>query len=339
MSRTKRTGFTLVELLVVITIIGMLMALLLPAVGAATENARSLKCKNRIKQIGMAMAAYESRFQSYPGYSNAIQLDRSTTVSGSVTTTRGSEIAMSWLTAILADLERADILDAWKSSAQPPAPFLDFLTCPSDPPLGTDKPWTSYVANTGLSTHDFAGCGMLNSRFPIHYRNGKKVAHLTSSLDKVASGDGASMTIMVTENIQASTWADVSFVNTVRDQSNPLGAAAKNGVPHNVFVFHDAANPQDPWKINGGNYPPGAGPDLDNARPSSEHKGGVNVCYADGHVQFLKKDIDYTVYTRLMTSDGKKCVKEFANPRNGIGSAPKAGINAHTVPLSDNEFK
>ena len=160
MSHSRRDAFTLVELLVVITIIGMLMALLLPAVGAATENARSLKCKNRLKQLATAMSSYESRFQAYPGYVNAIE------VGGSV-----EERPASWLLEIMADLERADIVDQWKrgdlSNEAVPRPFLDMLVCPSDPPLGTDKPWTSYVVNAGNAQADYAGCGVLNTRYPL----------------------------------------------------------------------------------------------------------------------------------------------------------------------------
>ena len=72
MRQRKTPGFTLVELLVVISIIGTLVALLLPAVQSARETARNNTCKNNIKQLSTALMNMDASQRKLPGYVNAV---------------------------------------------------------------------------------------------------------------------------------------------------------------------------------------------------------------------------------------------------------------------------
>ncbi len=176
MSRSKsrsgqRKAFTLVELLVVISIIGMLMALLLPAVQMAREAGRRNTCNNNQKNLALAMInIVSSPGRNYPGYRDTLQV----TMTGGGATNQVN-YPVSWVALVLPFIERNDLYQIWRKGTtvqyQPPysagttnyitAPFqqvyIDVLNCPSNPPLTTagSTPCV-YVVNCGMLDYSSA---------------------------------------------------------------------------------------------------------------------------------------------------------------------------------------
>ena len=179
--RIKRPcAFTLVELLVVIAIIGILVALLLPAVQASREAARNLQCKNHLKQIGLACHSYLSAHRKFPGYGG----EKVEQIVGAPKRREGieffsdteSRLAVSWISQILPFMEREALIDKlrewreddglpWKHPAYRDliaTPIVEFYCPTRRPPVayGRQIPtsfWgrasrTDYAINSGAGT-------------------------------------------------------------------------------------------------------------------------------------------------------------------------------------------
>ena len=127
----KRAGFTLIELLVVIAIIAVLIALLLPAVQAAREAARRAQCVNNLKQLGLALANYESANGSYP-YGEA----RENCGAGCTVTANGYFIGSSMFVRMLPFIEQQTLANAYNYSLHNFSPSRTRSFPPAWPPCG-----------------------------------------------------------------------------------------------------------------------------------------------------------------------------------------------------------
>lgn len=157
--KANQKGFTLVELLVVIAIIGVLVALLLPAVQAAREAARRSQCMNNLRQVGLAALNFEQVHQALPA--------GSTTLRSSI----GGPYLSTWSVDILPFMEQQNVYDLWDpeqgfsrpQNQQLRETFMDVYQCPSDTELnllaepesgpGNNREWApgSYRAMSGHS--------------------------------------------------------------------------------------------------------------------------------------------------------------------------------------------
>lgn len=316
MRAKNKFGFTIVELLVVITIIGLLMALLLPAVGRVRESARRTQCINQMKQLGTASIAFHAQKDYYPGYIMEMP-------------TSGIQTRLvSWFTHLLPHMDRKDLYDAMATGVDAgPGTFdsttyVEMAVCPTNEPDTKNLPHLSYAINSGIwdddvnmtltsgtakngrgsrdekangMSHNLAGLiGRYDSLPPKTLANVKRQAMAARvSQSFVSGGDGSSTTILMSENIDAGLWfrADRSF-------------SADQGQVGIVWM----ARPTEQLKINEAAGGPGGEVNVQerNARPSANHSGVVVATFADGHSELLNEEIDPTVYARLMTPKGRE---------------------------------
>ncbi|NQT13992.1 MAG: DUF1559 domain-containing protein [Planctomycetes bacterium] len=273
-------GFTLVELLVVIAIIGILIALLLPAVQAAREAARRSQCSNNLKQIGLALHNYHDTYKVFPPE----YINYGATGPGGW---RNTEPRWAWGTFILPFLEQRPLYDQLDPSANhtvPPTPVaaletvVDGYLCPSDDHSNIKNGYFNTTANTtppsiylGMSNYviseSIAGHG---------YSTRSPASHAVHKISDIR--DGTSNTMMVGERDFVK---HVAAVYPARQRSTcSVGFRVIN--PINTPGLGTTGNRT--WNAPGhacSRYTIG-----------SQHPGGCNVVFCDGAVHFLSETLE-----------------------------------------------
>jgi prepilin-type N-terminal cleavage/methylation domain-containing protein/prepilin-type processing-associated H-X9-DG protein len=346
MGKRNSRAFTLVELLVVITIVSVLMALLLPAIMAARATARRSQCQSNLHNVGLAMLSELAAKRRFPA-SGQFSLD-------------GRRRYHNWVVSILGGLEQTAIAEQWDFNLPYTDPHnqelarfpLLILSCPDDESAEWGQANLSYVVNGGFGWTEgnpapdcpvaFHANGFPTNQ-PIDL-NGNGITCPASggegntpddkslffytglfflenwpttpkgtvrhhSADSVT--DGLSNTIMLAENVRAG-----------YDPHTPEGGWAsplpmRNSFFLSGYVCQDlrcAAGNVDYRRANRRDGPyrrEAINSSLDQAEgeapwPSSYHHGGGNVVFADGRSHFLTEDVDGAVYASLISPCGVK---------------------------------
>ncbi len=311
----RRAAFTLVELLVVITIIGILIALLLPAIQAAREAARKSQCSNNLRQIGIALLNFESRNGAFPPgiMAHARFGDPNPAVNGGYEWTY-------FLHFLLPDLEmqgyfealcgprfNTSLVDATKTADwdKVDSAGQSHLICPSDH-LGDNQflaatfyshtyhfPKTNYLGIfSGLNDSDGYAADVPSRRGVFRYGVGTQLAEIT---------DGTSNTVAVAEYLKGVDSKDARgnpYTNRAGCQTLFVTAGPNSPTADwicDAYTLTDTPNEPAMNLPRVSNCTGGAGGYFcgDNyAISRSRHPGGVDALFCDGSVHFISDSVN-----------------------------------------------
>lgn len=300
-----RRAFTLVELLVVIAIIGVLVALLLPAVQAARESARRAQCLNNYKQVGVAMHNHHSARKCFP---SGIDMWTTGVDCSMPAGKKTSFIGWSWGAYILpyieagANYQQMDLSEKSGNSYVTGTNFaaaahrIEGFLCPSDEQVFELVGCCSDISNGPSDSEDMAMtnmAGVADSKswqclwddWPAGWANpnGNGVLFQHSKVHTGQITDGTSNTLMVGEVMgygrdshAAYWWATWNVMDTNNGINLPLRVP-----PRGLF-------------------------DSAEAGFASFHPGGAHFLFADGSATFLSEDIDQVLLSALSTRNGEE---------------------------------
>jgi prepilin-type N-terminal cleavage/methylation domain-containing protein/prepilin-type processing-associated H-X9-DG protein len=308
--RAARPAFTLVELLVVMAIIGILVALLLPAVQAAREAARRMSCTSNLRQLALAAHNHHDTLGAFPPARMPFPLVHSPQA------------------RVLPFVEQTNLQRLVDFTKGPSAPenatasqtVVKLFVCPSDSARGqvpgSAHGGTNYVANVGSGTVDFGLIASGDGVFPqrqLGFRDLTDGSSNTAMFGETILGSGQAATTTPPQDprrqvLEVSGGGDTTPADCTAGSgtwSGQRGAKWIDGHYGNALYNHFFAPNPRAWDCGNAFHNKA----LSTAR--SFHPSGVNIALADGSCRFVSDAIDLANWRALATRGGGEVVAEF----------------------------
>lgn len=343
MNSHRRRGFTLVELLVVIAIIGILVALLLPAVQAARESARRTQCTNHLKQLVLAAHNHHDSLKRFPPGGAMDQPPFGTDLA----TGSGSRWGSSWMVYLLPYYEQQNLFEKWEFKGQSGAfnnnnnaaakgLIIKTLLCPSSPlivapaPRRTESFMSSYVCVSGAVDGLISGysetrvatlpCGgQISGGGPL-IPNGQ--------ITFADINDGTAHTLALSEQSNflkdntgkkqewraSQTWGWYLGVKATGIPPNFDNIGSDNRQPNMTTIRYPINyTPPGGWANNVAGLGVGLTGNCVGANVplNSAHANGVNAAFCDGSVRFMPSNIPLGILAQVATRDDGVAVPDF----------------------------
>jgi prepilin-type N-terminal cleavage/methylation domain-containing protein len=319
MVRKGQSGFTLVELLVVIAIIGVLVALLLPAVQAAREAARRMACSNNFKQIGLAFHNHHDVYNRFVTGGNNGQYPAWATPSNWTANNSGpkARAGWSWQYQLLPYMEQTNLYETQSDATVRATPVKTYVCPTARTPRAYSNVFRSdYVASCGTA-FDKNGDGMIVGTSYTDETGVVRYSHPVLTMGSVT--DGLSNTLVFGEKWlhpeaqgksldggENESWCNAGWdQDHVRCTGN--GTATFSCV--NCFGKRDGSATTTDYTPKPNSQAPlagvgGAGSTIWQELFGSSHTSGLNVVLGDGSVRFVTFGVDYKVWAAYGTRSG-----------------------------------
>lgn len=337
----RRSGLTVVELLMAISLIAVLLALLLPAINIARESSRRTSCANNLRKISLGMLSWAEMHGTFPPA--AVWKE---------TSDHPAWDYRNWVVELLPQIDRADLADRWNLEESVGHPdnqaiaetHIRLLACPSDVSVGGNGD-LSYALNRGVGywvTEQGIGCDIITDPLgrPIDLNgDGRQCASVPNESKRTDFGfyhrmtlffsgrgrlkpetkreiqnhhrmsdvsDGLSNTLMIAENVRT------GYDPMQRNSNWASTGVEKTGVYVNSLICRNRSCAPGSVNLklaNSGELAINTGLTRREGEapwPNSDHRNGVNLAFADGRVQFVSEDIDGEIYFQFYTPQGSR---------------------------------